>query len=359
MTSWHTHKYSRWWLYRKKVWSYKKYRSKFPLLGTSRICRKRDMKWLRRPTWIYEKEIHKREEKTGETLREKKLCYQRKNNKDSDKKTLLRILRASRKILCWTWICTSSSWYTRVSESLWDIRTKEPHQVACRITWIVRFSFCTCDLWKKRNEEWMNQEDVKKVFRDMQQTKVDKALKDSWVSPRFRSKRLADLSDSPGLQKLCLSYVENWNENKKKWHWLYFFWDVGRWKTHTSCAISNELIDRYLIQTMFVNIAEIASRVRKTFDEKSEDSDLFDKLKTCELLVIDDMGTEKISEWIEEQIFIIINYRYEYQLPVIITSNYKISDLKYKKRIMSRLSEMTEQIGFTSMPDRRLTSKTQ
>jgi DNA replication protein DnaC len=109
---------------------------------------------------------------------------------------------------------------------------------------------------------------------------------------------------------------------------------------------------------MFVNLADIANRVRKTFDEdkKSDDSRLFDRIKTCELLVIDDLGTEKVSEWIEEQLFSIVNYRYENQLPMIITSNSKIADLKYNTRIISRLYEMSDQIAFTSLLDRRLKS---
>lgn len=217
--------------------------------------------------------------------------------------------------------------------------------------------FCPkCDTGKKLRIDWGNTEIVRDHEKKMKKAKIDRALKDSWVSPRFREKRLSDLSDSPVLQSTCLEYIDSWEEKKKLWQWLYFSWLAGRGKTHTACAIVNELIERYLVTSMFVNLADIADRVRKTFDEdkKSDDSKLFDKLKTCELLVIDDLGTEKWSEWIEEKLFSIINFRYDNQLPMIITSNLKISDLKYNTRIISRIYEMSDQIGFTSLLDRRI-----
>lgn len=217
--------------------------------------------------------------------------------------------------------------------------------------------FCqNCEIGKKLRIDWGNTEIVRDHEKKLKQVKIDRALKDSGVSPRFREKRISDLVDSPILQSTCLAYINSWDEKKNQWQGLYFSWFAWRGKTHTACAIVNELIERHVVAPMFVNLADIADRVRKTFDEKekSDDSKLFEKLKTCELLVIDDLGTEKWSEWIEEKLFSIINFRYDNQLPMIITSNLKISELKYNTRIISRLYEMSEQIGFTSHLDRRI-----
>lgn len=71
-----------------------------------------------------------------------------------------------------------------------------------------------------------------------------------------------------------------------------------------------------------VNLADMAYRVKNSWDSpESNDKMLFERLKKSELLILDDLGTEKHSEWIEEQLFSIVNYRYERDMPIIITSN--------------------------------------
>lgn len=231
----------------------------------------------------------------------------------------------------------------------------QTYSVACPETGIIHDKFCQCPLGNERAKEWRNEPETQETFDRIQKARVEKALRDSWVSPRFRFKRVGDLQDNKKLYETSMDYIVSWKEKKEEWKWLFFSWPPGTGKTHTATAIANELIDRHLTQVMFVSFAEVASRVKKTFDEKSEDSELFEKMKKSELLVLDDLGTEKWSEWIEEQVFLIINYRYEYRLPMIITSNERPWQLHYKDRIKSRLFEMTTQIGFDTLPDRRLT----
>lgn len=65
---------------------------------------------------------------------------------------------------------------------------------------------------------------------------------------------------------------------------------------------------------------------------------------SCELLVLDDLGAEKPSEWVEERLYTIINYRYEQQLATIVTSNKTLTELgeSIGARTASRLRELCE-----------------
>ncbi|MFG2369389.1 ATP-binding protein [Streptomyces mirabilis] len=82
-------------------------------------------------------------------------------------------------------------------------------------------------------------------------------------------------------------------------------------------------------------------------------------LARCPLLVLDDLGAAKSSEWTEELTYRLINHRYEHMLPTLITTNLPIPELRTAlgDRVASRLAEMTERVVLTG-PDRRRQTRT-
>lgn len=197
---------------------------------------------------------------------------------------------------------------------------------------------------------------MQESLKNYKRAKIALALKKSGVSDRFQDKRLSDLKKTPSLFDICQSYVSNWEEVSKNGRGLYFWWDVGTGKTHTASAIANELIQEYLTEVMFVSFSEVADRVRKSFDTENTDKDLFWDMKTVELLVIDDFGMEKPTDWLREQIFLVVNSRYENRKPIIVTSNQSIEDIgKFlMPQIASRLLEVSRSIKFEGA-DKRAT----
>lgn len=75
----------------------------------------------------------------------------------------------------------------------------------------------------------------------------------------------------------------------------------------------------------------------------------------CPLLIIDDLGAAKASEWVEEVTYRLINRRYNYELPTLITTNLAIKDLRayLGDRIASRLAQMTTRVEFEPVDRRR------
>lgn len=100
---------------------------------------------------------------------------------------------------------------------------------------------------------------------------------------------------------------------------------------------------------------------------KSGSEDLSAALFDCDLLVLDDLGAERVTDWTREQILLIISERYDRYASTIITSNYSLGDLADRlspnddpdepagQRIASRIAESAMRIEVTG-PDRRLGS---
>jgi DNA replication protein DnaC len=217
--------------------------------------------------------------------------------------------------------------------------------------------FCKeCEKGKSMFADWAKQPEQQEYFKNWKQNKIARALKLSGVDGLFRSKRLEDLKTTPTLQKECEKFVQNWQEMRKNGYGFFFWGNVGAGKTHTSTALANELMEKQLVEVLFLNMPETVTRVKKTFDAeiKTADAKLFDRMKEVELLVIDDLGVEKYSDWLSDQIYQIIDHRWKNQKPMIITSNQSLNDLGkfYKPQVASRIWGCCKSIKFVDK-DRR------
>lgn len=113
---------------------------------------------------------------------------------------------------------------------------------------------------------------------------------------------------------------------------LFIEGKVGRGKSHLASAICNQLIEDQ-VKVVFTTITSLLQRVRETFSSSSNseysfESEVIEKYVSCDLLVIDDFGKEKASEWSVSKIFEIINRRYENYKPIVITSNYALDSIE-------------------------------
>jgi DNA replication protein DnaC len=93
------------------------------------------------------------------------------------------------------------------------------------------------------------------------------------------------------------------------------------------------------------SMPRLLARIRRTYDgEPGEQSylELFERLSSVDLLHIDDLGAEKGSEWVMEQVYSLVNERYETERSLIATTNIEQDDLEEQlgTRVLSRLVEM-------------------
>ena len=93
----------------------------------------------------------------------------------------------------------------------------------------------------------------------------------------------------------------------------------GSGKTHLAAAISHTLTDRG-IPVLFGTAIEHFEKIRNDFEHTGMNLYMA-KLKSVPVLVIDDLGKEKKTDWTRQVLFDIVNYRYEHKMPLIITTN--------------------------------------
>lgn len=104
----------------------------------------------------------------------------------------------------------------------------------------------------------------------------------------------------------------------------------------------------------FLDLVKIAQNSHKEGDEGWQNRQKLKYLKETFLLILDDIGVEKQTEFVDQLIYEVIDYRYQHHLPVFITSNFSLEEIgkKYHSRIASRIIGMCEEIKLPDV-DRR------
>lgn len=144
--------------------------------------------------------------------------------------------------------------------------------------------------------------------------------------------------------KKCMKYVDNWNEMFEANEGLLMWGDSGNGKTFAASCIANALIDRHIpvLMTSFPRI------LNSGFDK----NEIVNNMKQYDLVIIDDFGAERKTEYALETVFYVIDERYKTKKPMIITTNMSINELKNPpnmetKRIYDRVLEMCLSMKFT------------
>ncbi len=143
------------------------------------------------------------------------------------------------------------------------------------------------------------------------------------------------------------------NFAKSPENWLVFQGDNGCGKTHLAAAIVNY---RYQSKkpALFVVVPDFLDHLRSAFSPESKVSydQLFEGVKTAPLLVLDDFGEQTTTPWAQEKLYQVINYRYNAQLPTVITTCCSLEEIE--GRISSRLADSKVGTSFNIMaPDYR------
>jgi DNA replication protein DnaC len=129
---------------------------------------------------------------------------------------------------------------------------------------------------------------------------------------------------------------------------LWLFGDTGTGKTTLAMLISKAALEAGRSVAIY-SLPKLLARIRRTYDsEPGRDSYLsfFERLTSVDLLHIDDLGAEKRSDWVLEQLYALVNERYETQRSVLITTNLKHPELEEQigPRTVSRLSQICDEV---------------
>ena len=139
---------------------------------------------------------------------------------------------------------------------------------------------------------------------------------------------------------------------------LFLHGEKGTGKTKLAAIIANERA-RAGSPVLFASVPDLMADIRRSFKDGTT-SEAVQAVKNTPFLVLDDLGAEKMTEWVGEQLFCIVNHRYNEMLPTVVTSNYSptqviahmatvdrdgnVIDDMQGQRIMSRIYEMCERV---------------
>lgn len=142
-------------------------------------------------------------------------------------------------------------------------------------------------------------------------------------------------------ENIARKYVTNFDAMRSQGTGLLLCGSVGTGKSFLAAAIANELISQGT-PCLMTNFSRIISRISEKF---GGDQKYLDNLNRFDLLIIDDLGAERDSEYMWEKVMDVIDARYRAGLPLIVTTNlnpkdlYDPSDIR-RQRVFSRLKEM-------------------
>ena len=214
---------------------------------------------------------------------------------------------------------------------------------------------CDCEkateYWNKYSEEEKLIEKEVAEFKETETRKieVDRLIERSNLGRRFKDrtfKTFKTTRENETALKKAYDYAINFNEYESKGKGLLFLGQVGTGKTHLTAAIANYLMFEKVIPVKFGNVTTLLGEIKSSYSDEDavSESDLIHMLSNTRLLIIDDLGKEKCTEWSNNIIYTIINNRYENYKPTIVTTNFSVKELENQigEASVSRLIEMCD-----------------
>ncbi len=210
----------------------------------------------------------------------------------------------------------------------------------------------SCPLGICEGNGWILQEDNTTIPCDCRERQIGRAISrgmGTGIPKKFRGvsfdrKPVADLD--PFVLRPVRAFVEDIERNIEAGRGLWFMGDVGTGKTSLAMLVSLAA-EKAGKSVAVYPVTRLLSEIKDTYDSNSTGSymDLFRRLCSVDVLHLDDLGVEKRTEWVLEQLYSIVNERWQDERSIIVTSN--IMDLDELReqigaRTVSRLQEMCD-----------------
>ena len=210
---------------------------------------------------------------------------------------------------------------------------------------------CRCE------QERLDREAAEQEARRHRQTVADLKRK-GFTDPAMREWTFANDNSKCPQMKHARFYVENWTAMQEE-NIGYLLWGgVGTGKSYFAGCVANALMEQEVAVRM-TNFALILNDLTASFEGRNE---YIARLCRAPLLILDDFGMERGTEYSLEQVYNVIDSRYRSRRPLIVTTNLSLQDLQHPQdtahaRIYDRLLEMCAPIRFSGENFRRATAQ--
>ena len=214
--------------------------------------------------------------------------------------------------------------------------------------------YCLCACAKAKQDAEKAEEEERKRKERIQRLRTNAFPDGSLAHCTF------DMASDPN-HKILLAmqrYVENFKKFHEEGKGILLYGSVGTGKTFLAACSANAVIDKG-IPVLMTSVSYIANKLMGMFEGKNE---YIESLNSYPLLVLDDLGAERNTEYMNEVVYTIINARYKARLPLIVTTNLTTEQLKAPTdvtmaRTYSRVLEMCFPIKVEGVDIRREKAK--
>lgn len=186
----------------------------------------------------------------------------------------------------------------------------------------------------------------------------------SIMHKRFADKTLDSFKADTAMRKRSKSMIEHYLAGyagmEKKGLGLYIWGSNGTGKTHLALALCKALRENGFHRILPKTVSEMFADIRACYEPGGPpEAEVIELYKNARVLILDDLGKEKASDWSMEKLFDIVNARYLAMRPMVITSNYRLGDVLIGRltvnrdagnasAIVSRLNECTVEVHMDS-----------
>ena len=198
---------------------------------------------------------------------------------------------------------------------------------------------CICKCESEERERIQKQKDYEEETRRIERLKVASLMDAKLKSATLKT--FTQKEDNQKLYTIVKNYVDNFETFYKSNRGLLFWGTVGTGKSYAAACIANELLNRKtpVVMTSFVKVLQVIQ------DNTENETEFVNRLCAARLLIIDDLGTERNTDYALEKVYNVIDSRYRTGKPLILTTNLNLQDMQMTQdiryqRIYDRIFEM-------------------
>ena len=206
-----------------------------------------------------------------------------------------------------------------------------------------------CECMKEAERKEKEREEQEEKIRKLDKLRGASLLGDRYKDTTFEKTDMERPEDFIRAFQRCRKYCQIPEQALEHGYGMYIYGDSGTGKTHLTACMCNELMAQYR-QCLFTNFFEISKLIKSTWNGNADSENVVKRICEVDFLFLDDLGTEALTKngednWLQGQVFDIINKRYNNKKPTIFSSNYSmnelIADRGMMKKTVDRIGEMS------------------